>query len=86
MAEYKVRLYKQTGYNMTDVPDSKTTLDKNLYEDASVMMEWQSRILPTIQVAPTTSFKIEDCDYARITRSDNTDGDMCYFVGRGLIT
>ena len=84
MATYKVRLYKQTGYNMTDVPDSNTTLDKNTKEDCEVIFEWQSRILPSIIVPPTTSFKIEDCDYARITRSDNADGDMCYFVGRGI--
>ena len=85
MAEYKVRLYKQTGYNMTDVPDSKTTLDKNLKEDCAVIMQWQSRVLSHITVAPTITFKIEDCDYARITRTDNADGDMCYFVGQGII-
>jgi len=82
--KYKVRLFKQTGYNLTDVPGSKTVLNKNTYEDTEVIMEWQSRVLTHIQVEPTTSFLIEDCDYAMITEVNGKDGDMLYYVGKGI--
>lgn len=82
--KYKVRLFKQTGYNLTDVPGSKTALNKNTHEDTEVIMEWQSRVLTHIQVEPTTSFLIEDCDYAMITEVNGTDGDMLYYVGKGI--
>ena len=82
--KYKVRLFKQTGYNLTDVPGSKTALNKNTYEDTEVIMEWQSRVLTHIQVEPTTSFLIEDCDYAMITEVNGKDGDMLYYVGKGI--
>ena len=82
--KFKVRLFKQTGYNLTDVPGSKTALNKNTYEDTEVIMEWQSRVLTNIQVEPTTSFLIEDCDYAMITEVNGTDGDMLYYVGKGI--
>lgn len=82
--KYKVRLFKQTGYNLTDVPGSKTVLNKNIHEDTEVIMEWQSRVLTHIQVEPTTSFLIEDCDYAMITEVNGKDGDMLYYVGKGI--
>lgn len=82
--KFKVRLFKQTGYNLTDVPGSKTALNKNTYEDTEVIMEWQSRVLTHIQVEPTTSFLIEDCDYAMITEVNGEDGDMLYYVGKGI--
>ena len=82
--KFKVRLFKQTGYNLTDVPGSKTALNKNTHEDTEVIMEWQSRVLTHIQVEPTTSFLIEDCDYAMITEVNGKDGDMLYYVGKGI--
>lgn len=82
--QFKVRLFKRTGYNLTDVPGSKTALNKNTYEDTEVIMEWQSRVLTHIQVEPTTSFLIEDCDYAMITEVNGKDGDMLYYVGKGI--
>ena len=82
--KYKVRLFKQTGYNFTDVPGSKAALNKNTHEDTEVIMEWQSRVLTHIQVEPTTSFLIEDCDYAMITEVNGKDGDMLYYVGKGI--
>jgi len=72
MGTYNVKLYKNTGFNIVDVPDSPALVDTFAPIDASTCYLKQNAPMTSIKVQKTFD-EIKNVDYAKI-------GDMYYFV------
>lgn len=71
---YSVRLYKNTGFNTSNIPDSPALLNQCQYIDASSGIEWmQDRFLSSISVQVAGYSYVENVDYLRVN-------DFYYFV------
>lgn len=62
---YTVRLYKNSGYDADNIPDSPAALNLVPYIDVSSIDTLQERFLTSIRVSATWS-QVEDVDYCRI--------------------
>ena len=67
---YSVRLYKSTGFNADNFPDSENLLNQYSYEDVPAIDTLQDRFLTSIRVK-TTWDSVKNCDYCRV--SSGTD-------------
>ena len=71
---YQVRLYKNTGFNTSNIPDSPGLLDQCQHIDASSGIEYmQDRFLTSVPVQVQSYDVIKDVDYLRVN-------DFYYFV------
>lgn len=67
---YNVRIYKNSGYNSTNIPDSPALLNSASYIDLPALDILQERFLQSIKVKALWS-QVKDADYCRLT--DGTD-------------
>ena len=62
---YTVRVYKSTGYDAVNIPDTPAKLDTQTYLDLPSIDTLQERFLTSIKVKATWS-EAEDIDYCRV--------------------
>lgn len=62
---YNVRLYKSTGFNAIDIPDSEALLNQYSYLDVSPIDTLQDGILSQVRIRASFS-DVKDVDYAKI--------------------
>ena len=67
---YNVRIYKNSGYNSTNIPDSPALLNSASYIDLPALDILQERFLQSIKVKALWA-QVKDADYCRLT--DGTD-------------
>src|SRR5574343_1143189 len=78
-----VTMYKQTGFNLTDVTGSTSALTSAKSKTRNPINIRQIRLLSFIDVETWTddsTFLPEDADYCKIARADSGYGDMYFFV------
>lgn len=80
MAECLVRIYRNTGYNNSNIPDSPALLNQAPYSDLPALQINQERFLSAIRVR-TDWNTVRGCDYCRVSYGyDSDDTTMYYFV------
>ncbi len=72
MATYNATLYKNTGFNIVDIPDSPALVDTFTSVSASVLYLKQNAPLSSIRIEKNFN-DVKNCDYAKI-------GNMYYFI------
>lgn len=78
-----VTMYKQTGFNLTDVPGSTSALTSAKSKARSPINIRQIRLLSFIDVETwndDSTFLPEDADYCKVSRADSGYGNMYFFV------
>ena len=70
---YSVRIYKNSGYNSTNIPDTPALLNSASYIDLPALDILQERFLSSIKVKALWS-QVKDCDYCRLS-----DGNENWF-------
>lgn len=68
---YNVRIYKNSGYNSTNIPDSPALLNSASYIDLPALDILQERFLQSIKVKALWS-QVKDADYCRLTDGVDT--------------
>lgn len=68
---YSIRIYSNSGYNSTNIPDSPALLNNAVYFDLPALDILQDRFLSTIKVKATWD-QVKDADYCRLTTGNNT--------------
>lgn len=71
---YKVRLYKNTGFNAVNIPDGLSLLEQFEFFDTQTIEIMQNRFLSSVRVSATWA-DIKNCDYLRIYNT-GTNGDF----------
>lgn len=77
-----VRIYKNTGFNSSNIPDGQALLNTLPYQDLPAMEIRQERFLSSIRVKVSWE-EVKFCDYCRVSDGydDNTgDHSFYYFV------
>lgn len=77
-----VRIYKNTGFNSSNIPDGQALLNTLPYQDLPAMEIRQERFLSSIRVKVSWE-EVKYCDYCRVSDGydDNTgDHSFYYFV------
>lgn len=73
---FNVRLYKSTGFNTIDIPDSPALLEQYNYIDVDPVDILQDGFLSSVTVRAKWN-DIKDCDYAKV-------GDYYYSIPAGI--
>lgn len=80
MAECLVRIYRNTGYNNSNIPDSPALLNQAPYSDLPALQINQERFLSAVRVRTEWNI-VRGCDYCRVSYGyDSEDTTMYYFV------
>lgn len=77
-----VRIYRNTGFNSSNIPDGQALLNTLPYQDLPAMEIRQERFLSSIRVKASWE-EVKGCDYCRVSDGydDNTgDHSFYYFV------
>lgn len=77
MSTYTCRLYKNTGFDTINIPDSPARLDACSYTDFPSLDINQDRFLPEIRIRATWD-QVKDADYAKV-------GDFFYSIDASMI-
>ena len=70
MGNYKVRIYKNTGFNAVNIPDGPELLEKFSYFDCTAIEIFQNRFLSSFRVSASWA-DIKHGDYLRIYTGSN---------------
>lgn len=78
MASYSIRLYKDTGFDLNNIPDSQALLDSNSYIDVDAIWVYQNQEQGKIRIK-TNFNSVYSVDYCRIGTGETAISEPAFY-------